>query len=89
MVLILTFVALTPAVIGVAVTRSGAYPAPLGWAAVVLGAGAMVAALLGFGGQSALFWALFLATSGPLTLWVLALGVLLWRRIPEAVPAST
>jgi hypothetical protein len=88
MLLILTFVGLTPMLLGLAVTRSSDYPTLLGWAAVLLGVGAVVAAVLGFGGQSALFWGLFLATSGPLTLWVLALGLFLWRRVTEARPAA-
>jgi hypothetical protein len=89
MLLILTFVGLTPILVGLAVTRSGEYPAALGWGAVLFGAGAVVAGLVGFGGQSGLFWGLFLATSGPLTLWVLILGVLLWRKAPQARPTPT
>ena len=49
----------------------------------MLGVGAVVGAVLGFEGQSALFWGLFLATSGPLTLWVLMLGAILWRRLSQ------
>jgi hypothetical protein len=87
MLLILTFVGLTPILLGLAVTRSDDYPTPLGWGAVLFGAGAIVAGLIGLGGQSGLFWGLFLATSGPLTVWVLILGVLLWRRAAEARPS--
>jgi hypothetical protein len=83
MLLILTFVGLTPILLGLAVTRSDDYPTPLGWGAVLFGAGAVVAGLIGLGGQSGLFWGLFLATSGPLTVWVLILGIFLWRGVPE------
>jgi hypothetical protein len=87
MVTVLSFVGLTPILFGLAVIRSEEYPAPLGWGAMLFGAGAVVAGLVGFGGQSGLFWGLFLATSGPLTVWVLILGVLLWRKVPEATPS--
>jgi hypothetical protein len=87
MLLILTFVGVTPILIGLAATRSGAYPAVWGWGAVLFGVGAIIAGLIGFGGQSGLFWGLFLATSAPLTAWVLILGVLLWRRMPSTAPA--
>ena len=53
----------------------------------ILGAGAVVAGVIGFGGQSALFWILFVATSGLITLWILALGVLLGRKASARVPA--
>jgi hypothetical protein len=90
MLLILTFVGLTPILLGIAAARSGRYPASLGWVAVAFGMGAIVAGLVGFGGQSSLFWILFLATSGPLTLWVLVAGILLGRQAVEVVePART
>jgi hypothetical protein len=69
------------------VAASGEYPPALGWAVAILGAGAVVAGVIGFGGQSALFWILFVATSGLITLWILALGVLLGRKASARVPA--
>jgi hypothetical protein len=87
MLMTITYVGLTPILFGAAVAASGEYPPALGWAVAILGAGAVVAGVIGFGGQSALFWILFVATSGLITLWILAMGVLLGRKASARVPA--
>jgi hypothetical protein len=87
MLMTITYVGLTPILFGTAVAASGEYPAALGWAVAILGAGAVVAGVIGFGGQTALFWVLFVATSGLITLGILALGVLLGRKASARVPA--
>jgi hypothetical protein len=84
--LIILFVGVAPALLGLAAARSGIYPAWLGWAAVILG---VVAVADGFvaawDGPSAGFFLVFIATSGLLTLWVLVLGVLVGRRARVSV----
>jgi hypothetical protein len=87
MLMTIAYVGLTPILFGAAVAASGEYPPALGWAVAILGAGAVVAGVIGFGGQSALFWILFVATSGLITLWILAFGVLLGRKASARVPA--
>jgi hypothetical protein len=86
MLMTITYVGLTPILFGAAVAASGEYPLAVGWAVAILGAGAVVAGVIGFGGQSALFWVLFVATSGLITLWILAMGVLLGRKSSAQVP---
>jgi hypothetical protein len=86
MLMTITYVGLTPMLFGAAVATSGEYAPALGWAVAILGAGAVVAGVIGFGGQSALFWVLFVATSGLITLWILAMGVLLGRRARTPAP---
>ena len=72
---------------GLAVALSNIYPRWLGWVAVVVGLGAAVAGLLLFligasGGNALLIpFALFSILS---ILWVLVMGVLMWRRASAA-----
>jgi hypothetical protein len=86
MLMTITYVGVTPILFGAAVAASEEYPPALGWAVAILGAGAVVAGLIGFGGQSVLFWVLFVATSGLITLWILAMGVLLGRKARAPAP---
>jgi len=66
---------------GVAVSASGLFHGWFGWIAVVGAGGSSVAALLqiGAGREVQAAETVFLASSVVLTLWDLALGVLLWR----------
>ncbi|HWC31944.1 MAG TPA: hypothetical protein VG709_02320 [Actinomycetota bacterium] len=81
MFFVIMLLGVTPALFGAAIAASDDYPAVLGWPAVVLGFGSIVAGLIGyFGGPSAGFFLVFMITSGLLTVWVIALGVVLWRR---------
>ena len=83
---------LTPAVFGLAVSRDGGYPAWLGWGAFLFGLASIAAGFTGLlGGDSSGFQLLFSISSGLLTLWVIAIGVLLGRRAggPITVPEGT
>jgi hypothetical protein len=81
MALVILFVGVTPALFGLAVARSGIYPSWLGWGAVILGLVAVIVGVMGtLDGASAAFFVSFTVASGLLTLWVLAIGVLLGRR---------
>lgn len=77
----ITFIGITPALFGLAVVADPAYPSGLGWGAALLGllvAGDGVVGMLA--GPSSAFFIVFTVGSGLLTVWVLALGVLLGRR---------
>lgn len=89
MSLVLVYLGTTPALIGWAVARSRAYPAAFGWPVVILGLLAVVSGVMGMlDGPSATFFLLFTISSGLLTVWVIAIGILMWRRVPQAVPAA-
>jgi hypothetical protein len=91
MLLTITYLGITPILFGMAVAGSRVYPAAFGLPVVVLGLVALVAGVLGtVDGPSATFFLLFSISSGLLTLWVLAIGILLWRRVPvvAAAPAG-
>ena len=74
---------------GAAVVASRRYPAWFGWIAVVAAVGSGIAALLriGAGVEAQSSETLFLVSSLTLTLWALAIGVLLWRGSPDPVVA--
>lgn len=77
----ITFIGITPALFGLAVVADPTYPSGLGWGAALLGlvvAGDGVVGMLA--GPSSAFFIVFTVGSGLLTVWVLALGVLLGRR---------
>lgn len=79
----LTILALgvTPALFGLAVARDGGYPAWLGWGAFLFGLVSVGAGVTGIlDGPSTGFFLVFSISSGILTLWVIAIGVLLGRR---------
>jgi hypothetical protein len=86
MALVITFLGITPALFGAAVIADRTYPGWLGWVAVLFGTVAAINGIYGmFSGASAGFFLVFSITSGVLTLWVLALGVLLGRRVNDVV----
>jgi hypothetical protein len=88
MLLTITFLGVTPILFGLAVAKSEVYPAAFGWPVVVLGLVSLVAGVLGtVDGPSATFFLVFWIASGLLTLWVLGLGISMWRRVSEAAPA--
>lgn len=78
---IAVFLGLAPMMAGYAATRSPAYPAWLGWGAVLGGAGGLVTGLIqaytGIGSSTILGITIF---SGILTVWAIAAGYLMWRR---------
>ena len=70
------------ALFGLAVARSRTYPAWLGWVAVLAGLGSLVTGVTRFVGLDQLipdpvFFPVFAL---PASLWIAALGVLMWRR---------
>jgi hypothetical protein len=88
MMFIITFLGVTPFLFGLAVGSDPRYPTALGYGGVILGAAAVVNGVDGvLGGGSGRFFVVFTVISGLLTLWVLALGVLLGRRTRAEVAA--
>ncbi|MGH2685229.1 MAG: hypothetical protein ACRDJP_07175 [Actinomycetota bacterium] len=86
MALVITFQGVTPALFGAAVVADRTWPTWLGWGAIVVGLIAAIAGLIGLlDGASAAFFLVFTISAGILTLWVLALGVLLARRVRGVV----
>jgi hypothetical protein len=79
--IIVTF-GLTSLLFGLAIASEEAYPRWLGWTGVVLGVAAtLIGVVLAYQGPSALVSVvLFTSVSLAVTIWLLALGVLLWRR---------
>lgn len=67
---------------GLAVARSRIYPAWLGWVAVLAGLGSLVTGMTRFVGLDQLIPdpVLFPAFALPASLWIAALGVLMWRQ---------
>jgi hypothetical protein len=77
---------LTPAIFGMAVARDGRYPAWLGWGGFIFGLVAIGTGITGvLDGPSSGFFMVFSAASGILTLWVIAIGALLGRRVAGTV----
>ena len=83
----LAFFGVAFACFGAAVIVSRRYPAWFGWIAVLGGAGSAIAALLRIqaGVEVQTSETLFLATSLTLTLWALAIGILMWRGPAHAI----
>jgi hypothetical protein len=81
---IITFLGGTPAIFGAAIVASRAYPAMLGWVAIVFGLVSVVAGAWGMlDGPSDGFLMVFTVSSLVLTLFVLVAGVFLVRRASE------
>lgn len=67
--------------IGLAVARDDAFPPWLGWTAVAAGAGALMSGTTRFLGLELVpFPVIFGGFVIPLTLWLAAMGVIMWRR---------
>jgi hypothetical protein len=65
---------------GLAVVRSGSSPRLLGWVGILGGSVSLAAGLLqAYTGRSALASVLFVGGSMLVTLWMLILGVAMWR----------
>jgi uncharacterized membrane protein YjgN (DUF898 family) len=85
MMLVIMLMGITPLIGGWAVAASGRYPAVLGWPVSVVGAAAVLVGAWGIAaGPSAGFSIVFMVISGLATLWVLAIGIALWRRAGTA-----
>jgi hypothetical protein len=79
------YLGVTPILFGLAVAWSRIYPAAFGWPVILVGLLSVTAGVLGtLYGPSATFEVLFTISAGLLTLWVLAIRVVLWRRSPAA-----
>jgi hypothetical protein len=65
---------------GLAVARSLQYPSWLGWVGVIGGAGSLVAGVMMFIGASFVPSWLFIVFALIVSLWMVAIGVLMWRR---------
>lgn len=65
---------------GLAVALSGRYPPWLGWVGIVGGAGSLVGGVLTFLGVSFGSEPLFIVFAQLVSLWMVAMGVLMWRR---------
>jgi hypothetical protein len=92
MLFVITYVGITPILFGMALAGSRVYPVAFGWPVAALGLVSVVAGVLGtVDGPSATFFLLFMISSGLLTLWVLGVGILMWRQVPvgAAAPATT
>jgi hypothetical protein len=84
--LVITALGITPGLFGIAVAKDGGYPAWLGWIAVLFAIVSVGAGITGvLGGPSSGFFLAFSISSGILTLWVMATGILLGRRAAEPV----
>jgi hypothetical protein len=83
----LAFFGVAFACFGGAVVASRRYPGWFGWIAIVGAAGSTVAAILQIAASGAVQTAetLFFASSLILTLWALALGILMWREHADAI----
>jgi hypothetical protein len=83
----LAFFGVAFACFGGAVIASRRYPGWFGWIAVIGAAGSAVAALLQIAASGEVQTAetLFFASSLLLTLWVLAIGILMWRGHADAI----
>ena len=90
--LTILYLGITPIAFGLASANDGGYPSWMGWAAVVFGSVSVLTGVYGvLTGSSPTFFLIFSIASGVLTLWVIALGVLLGRRAagPVTVPEGT
>ncbi|MBI4328546.1 MAG: DUF4386 family protein [Chloroflexi bacterium] len=76
------FLGATAILYGLAVALSGVYPRWLGWVAVVGGVGSALMGIVQFYQGPSALWTnlLFGAFAAALTLWVLIMGVLMWRK---------
>jgi hypothetical protein len=84
---IITFLGISPALFGWAAAKDGRYPAWLGWTAVIFGIGSIGIGILGtIDGASQAVFIGFSITSGILTLWVIAAGIMVGRRASEPIP---
>ena len=81
-VYIIVFFGLTFSLFGLAVAKSDSFPQWLGWVAVVLGLASFVdGTVQAYTGLSVLVTnVLFASFSSLLTVWILIMGVLMWRK---------
>lgn len=74
-----------PILYGLAIVTSDVYPKWLGWVAVAIGvAGVPAEHVLAFGWSDALGGALFAVSAFLFMVWLVAIGLIMWRRAPAA-----
>jgi hypothetical protein len=78
----MTFAGVPFVLFGLAVARAGTYPRWLGWVAFFAGIGSILAGIIQALTGKPTVASLILTIIGPtvITLWMLVIGVLLWRR---------
>jgi hypothetical protein len=84
----ITLFGLAPIFYGVAILRGRIYPAWMGWAGVLIGSSVVLSAMLAMLGVATEFIDAYVWTvvASAFVLWVLLVGVLLWRkaqRVPQ------
>jgi Domain of unknown function (DUF4386) len=82
----LSFAGVPFVLFGLAVARAGTYPRWLGWVALCAGFGSILAGLIQAITGEPTVASLILTIIGPtvITLWLVVVGVLLWRRSARA-----
>ena len=86
----IVFAGVTYILLGLAVALSRVYPRPLGWVAVVMGLGCIVAGVIQalIGEPTSLTKVLTIVFPTVISLWTALLGVLLWRNVPLNNPSG-
>jgi hypothetical protein len=86
----LSFAGVPFVLFGLAVARAGTYPRWLGWVAFAAGIGSIFSGLIQAMTGEPTTASLILTIIGPtvITLWLVVIGVLLWRRSARTAPTS-
>jgi hypothetical protein len=83
---VIVFTGLAFVVYGLAILTDTVYPKWFGWVAVLAGSGSVVVGLAqAYAGRSAAIEIGFVVCSVTVTLWMLAIGIVLWRRADGTV----
>ena len=81
----LVFYGVAPILYGLAIALTGLYPKWLGWVAVIGGAGGVLIQIVQFSqGVSQVTASVYVAFFLVVTLWLLVMGVLMWRKAGAA-----
>ena len=81
----LVFYGVAPILYGLAIALTGLYPKWLGWVAVIGGAGGVLIQIVQFSqGVSQVTSSVYVAFFLVVTLWLLVMGVLMWRKAGAA-----
>ena len=81
----LVFYGVAPILYGLAIALTGLYPKWLGWVAVIGGVGGVLIQIVQFSqGVSQVTASVYVAFFLVVTLWLLVMGVLMWRKAGAA-----